>query len=1448
MEEVKTTGIFEQKFDLWNKKLLDLSRRNRLLNYKVRKAGTYKLDGDIEELFDKLVNGNGFVYKNSSNSQEDEFIRSRNRKLEYIRKQIKEAEDELGFNIGYAAFGMLEWGESNYFDKKLESPLVLVPIKIVRENLSSPIEITIKNDEDIVVNPVISKKLFDDFGVNIDSYNDFSQIKDALDYFKRQISDFDWTIHETIVIDTFNFQNLVIQKDLERNKDSLRNNPFIKAISGEQTDEVVQLFEGYNKEINLRKEPSVSRLQILDADSSQQEAISRARRGDSFVLQGPPGTGKSQTITNIIAEQLGMGRKVLFVSEKQAALDVVYKKLQHQGLSDFVLTLHNTKQKKGEIRNQLQSALLLSEKSYKFKDENLYLYSRLDEEVRDLDDYVDILHNANNKTQSIYYLQGKLSSVITADDLLFEVDESILELSHDEMERLLQMITKFAKLYITDSTRYNNNPWKNYEGELSFTKITELSTLCKDIIQLRNLSLNLNQRISCIVSNSFNSTEMRAGFHLLQKLMVEKNGSYSSRWITLNIEDIRLDILELKKLLNQQQNLIMSRNDNENEIREIFDEEFLRTENIEQHIKVLKYEYNSPFKRLFSTTYKEIFRKNKLLTKELKLDYEQLIYNFEKLSKIKSSDIELDNLNIKINEIKNRINEKLGKSYNYTGEMINNILNGVSWLLEIKQAFYKDDKWIISVEELQELIAGEKDVNWLELENLVSSFLDNEYRMDVLLQEFYELFPSINRDIDDIIYFIQELDFSKRDEFFAYKKIKNELLDTYKLSDFISKLERQPILSHLIYPIFLKRYLLLVLEKNPNYKKINQLSSKEIDERIENFKSHDKSTFSMARDRIFKYLVDRLPSVNDSIRISGGEIAVLKKEIAKKVRLMSTRKLIQSLPNLLPRLKPCIMMSPLTVSTYFSSTENWQFDLVIFDEASQVKTEYAVAAISRGKQIIVAGDSKQMPPTSFFDSYNDEGDLKDDEIDIEDLESILDELSVKIPETYLNWHYRSKDESLIAFSNKKFYNNRLYTFPTDNSDIHSNVQFTFTPDGVWESKLGNSIEADKVIEVIKNIAINYPNKSVGVVAFGMSQARVIEDKLFKFREENPELEAFFDESKHEPFFVKNLENVQGDERDIVILSVGYGKNPDGKLRMNFGPLTKSGGERRLNVAVSRARETMHVISSIRGVDIPIEETTNENRIIFRDFLEFAEKGIPALLGYEEHEEQKSPEFDSDFEENVYNFLVTKGYKVHTQVGASGYRIDMAILHPNIPGRYVLAIECDGAAYHSSKTARDRDRLRQEILESKGWNFYRIWSTSWIHDNVNEKNKLVNAIEKLIENYSMLSDDIVIENEETIPSNLITVTDSKVGDNLPRYNGDVYDFEENLYELSNIIMLVASRFVGYNVKDLMRYINKEVFGKLRLTKGYIDVYSSAFRLLIAHDRIVIKGGIIESVTR
>lgn len=1343
---------------------------------------------------------------------------------------------------------MLEWGEPNYFDKKLESPLVLVPIKILRENLSSPIEIIIKDDDDVVINPVISKKLFDDFGIIIDNYYDFSLIRDALNYFKRQISNFNWSIHETVVIDTFNFQNLVIQKDLDRNKDNLCNNPFIKAISGANTDEVDQLFESYNEEINLRKEPSISRLQILDADSSQQEAISRARRGDSFVLQGPPGTGKSQTITNIIAEQLGMGRKVLFVSEKQAALDVVYKKLQHQGLSDFVLTLHNTKQKKGEIRNQLQSALLLSENSYRFKDENLYLYSKLDEEVRDLDDYVDILHSSNNKSKSIYYLQGKLSSVIEADDLLFEVDESILEINYDEMEQLFQKIFKFAELYITDSTRHNNNAWKNYEGELSFTKITELSKLCKDILELRNVGLNLNQRISFIISNTFIATEMREGFQLLQKIIIEKNGNYSPRWLTSNIEDVKLYILELKSLLNQRQNLIISRKHNEDEIREIFDDEFLKTENIEQLIKVLKFEYNSPFKRLFSATYKEILRKNKLLTKELKLDYEQLICNFEKLALIKSNENELDSLDSRINEIQKNINEKLNISFNYTDDTIDEILNGIVWLLEIKHAFYKDNKWIISVEDLQELIAGEKVVNCLELEKLVNSFLDNEHRLDILLQEFYQLFPSINRDINDVISFIQKLDFSKRDEFFAYKKIKRELLDTYKLSDFISKLENQSILSNLIYPIFLKRYLLLVLEKNPNYKKISQLSSKEIFERIENFRFNDKSTFSMARDRIFKYLVDQLPSVNDSIRISGGEIAILKKEISKKVRLMSTRKLIQSLPNLLPRLKPCIMMSPLTVSTYFSSTENWQFDLVIFDEASQVKTEYAVAAISRGKQIIVAGDSKQMPPTSFFDSSNEEVDLKDDEIDIEDMESILDELSVKIPETYLNWHYRSKDESLIAFSNKKFYNNRLYTFPADNSDVHSNVQFTYVPDGIWESKFGNSIEADRVIELLKNIATNSPNKSVGVVAFGMNQARVIEDKLFKFREENPELESFFDESKNEPFFVKNLENVQGDERDIVILSVGYGRTPDGKFRMNFGPLTKSGGERRLNVAVSRARETMHVVSSIKGVDISVEESTNENRIIFRDFLEFAEKGIPSLIGYEEHEEQSSPEFDSDFEENVYDFLLNKGYKVHTQVGASGYRIDMAIIHPNIPGRYVLAIECDGAAYHSSKTARDRDRLRQEILESKGWNFYRIWSTSWIHDNVNEKNKLINAIERSIENYSILSDDIVIQNEEVTSSNLITTNGVQIGDNLPKYDGDVYDFQENLYELSNIIMLVAPRFVGYNVKDLMHYINKEVFGKLRLTQGYINVYNSAFRLLIAHERIVIKEEIVELVKR
>ncbi|SJZ72479.1 Part of AAA domain-containing protein [Pilibacter termitis] len=470
MQESGKGGFFEQKFEQWNKKLLDLSKKNHLLNFKPRKTGTFELskEGEIETLFTDLMEGEGYLFEvmtTSSSNEENKKIKDRTRKLDYIRKQIKQADDELGFNIGYVAFGLLCWKENDNHSKEFQSPLILVPIQIKRENLKSPIQISRKEDEEISFNPVILKKLFDDFGIEIDEKYEFKNISESLSYIESCIIGFDWSISRQVFIDTFNFQNLVIQKDLENNKEMIRNNPFIKAISGVKDEVVGKLFDEYNEEIDLKSESSKSRLQILDADSSQQEAISRARRGDSFVLQGPPGTGKSQTISNIIAEQLGLGKKILFVSEKQAALEVVYQKLKEKGLADFLLTLHNTKQKKSDIREQLEQVYNLSSNPHKFREEDSSRYELLDKKVHELNSYTELVHSQENSTgKSFYELHAKLSKVLLEDDLLFSVDKKLLSLKYEKMEVLFQKIHELGKMYITSTFRHKDNGWKNFKG------------------------------------------------------------------------------------------------------------------------------------------------------------------------------------------------------------------------------------------------------------------------------------------------------------------------------------------------------------------------------------------------------------------------------------------------------------------------------------------------------------------------------------------------------------------------------------------------------------------------------------------------------------------------------------------------------------------------------------------------------------------------------------------------------------------------------------------------------------------------------------------------------------------------------------------------------------------------------------------------------------------------
>jgi len=404
------------------------------------------------------------------------------------------------------------------------------------------------------------------------------------------------------------------------------------------------------------------------------------------------------------------------------------------------------------------------------------------------------------------------------------------------------------------------------------------------------------------------------------------------------------------------------------------------------------------------------------------------------------------------------------------------------------------------------------------------------------------------------------------------------------------------------------------------------------------------------------------------------------------------------------------------------------FDLVIFDEASQLPVWDAVGAIARGRQAIVVGDSKQLPPTNFFNKM--ENDELEDEEELEDMESILDECEAScFPNYRLKWHYRSRHEHLIAFSNYHYYGNDLITFPSATDQVPDlGVKWCYFPDGVYDKGVSrtNRREAEAIADEIAR-RLRDPKlreQSIGVVTFNLAQQNLIEDLLDAKRREFPEIDPYFSR-ENEPVIVKNLENVQGDERDVIFLSITYGPDPQGRISMNFGPLNREGGERRLNVAITRARLQVQVYSSLRADQIDLSRTKAVGAYHLKTYLDYAERGPRAIA--EAARFSGREDFESPLEEEVARALEKRGWTVHRQVGCSGYRVDLAVVHPEYPGRYLLGIECDGATYHSSTVARDRDRLREAVLRGLGWELHRVWSSDWWRNPEREIQQIEKAL-------------------------------------------------------------------------------------------------------------------------
>lgn len=481
---------------------------------------------------------------------------------------------------------------------------------------------------------------------------------------------------------------------------------------------------------------------------------------------------------------------------------------------------------------------------------------------------------------------------------------------------------------------------------------------------------------------------------------------------------------------------------------------------------------------------------------------------------------------------------------------------------------------------------------------------------------------------------------------------------------------------------------------------------------------------------------------------AGGQLGILRREFEKKSRHLPIRQLMLKAGNAIQAIKPVIMMSPLSIAT-FIPPGSIEFDLVIFDEASQVKPVDAFGAIIRGKQVVVVGDSKQMPPSNMFETISKDDENEEEDF-VGDMESILGLFVGKnAPQRMLRWHYRSRHESLITVSNHEFYDNKLVIFPSpDSQKVESGLVYNYLPETSYDrgGTRTNKQEAKVVALAVIQHAKNNPNLSLGVAAFSIAQMQAIIDEIELLRRSSPTYESFFTAHPHEPFFVKNLENVQGDERDVIFISIGYGKTAEGYFTMGFGLINNEGGERRLNVLISRAKIRCEVFTNLKSDDIDLNRSNAVGVKALKTFLKYAESGILDIP------KQTGKDFDSPFEEAVSKCLIDAGYKVEPQIGSAGFFIDLAVTDSDQPSRYILGIECDGATYHGARSARDRDRLRQAVLEGLGWRIHRIWSTDWFRHPERELKKVIEAIEnakvqgKLSESLKKRKKTELMENE------------------------------------------------------------------------------------------------------
>ena len=1358
--------VKHSKQRIWQNKLLNMTLRNSLLNFKptgksiqlicndlgiLEDALTAKEEFKIVEFFDgrKKEFENNFISIAKDDDIDElldhEFQNKRLRtfmgktetenKIRALYRAARASLEENGSNTLYLALGFLKWYETKVSEKALYAPLVLLPLEIVHKSAGQNFIIR-ERDEEPQFNITLLEKLRGEFnlvingldplpidGSGLDIKKIFATVRQAIKNKKR------WDVVDYAFIGQFSFSQYIMWNDIRQRSEELSKNKIVKGlIDGVLPETLPELVASETLDASFK--PSDMAIP-LSADSSQMAAICSAAKGCSFVLHGPPGTGKSQTITNMIANALFNGKSVLFIAEKMAALSVVQNRLEKQGLGAFCLELHSNKANKSSVMKQLNSALEFGKRQapseYKSEAENLH-------KMRvHLNSLMDKIHKVRASGYSLYDVIGFfeehpefVGAIPVKSNLVKSADSAKLKEWFDASDRFKIMGELCGNVSSHPLSDWNCCQYSETERE--------------------NISNFLDQLEHSVIHISEILSELKQKFTTLNIDSQDKAEALSSLCDNLGtIDALPLGVLfkgnsDFENALADACKNGRLRNEIQDKIDNIFEPEIYDIDAV-----ALRGEWKDASAKWFIPKFfgqRKTISALRRLAKNPKIDKDHVAEILDKLVEFKRHSKSIDESAAVLSNAYGNFWKSYKSDWN---------------LLEQQYALGTKQYGIISrlYNDPNDISAACKDIADL------GTFRERNNKILADFKRTYEETQNFWRFIRTLTNMEREIPFGDNWTSGLLEKIRSWKANLHGLRDWCNYNACKKTLADLGIKCVSRaiesgrvaisdvttafrtnvayRLIILYIEEDSELGNIN---ASLIEHEIKHYKQSIEKFAELTRKELIAKLSANIPS--STMVASSSEIGILKRSIASKCKGKSIRQLFDSIPTLLRKLTPCMLMSPISVAQYIGPTFP-KFDLVIFDEASQLPTCEAVGAIARGENLIVVGDPKQMPPTSFFKKgYTDE-----DNLDKEDLESILDDcLAISMPEMHLLWHYRSKDESLIAFSNYKYYDHKLFTFPSP-SDIEGCVKFIPVKGTYDRSKTRQNLAEAKLIveEIIRRLKDKSERKkSIGVVTFSVVQQNLIDDLLDDEFSKNPKLEEW-SKTSGEEIFIKNLESVQGDERDVIIFSIGYGPDHNGNVSLNFGPINNAGGWRRLNVAVSRSRYEMLVYSTLQPEQIDLNRSSSEGVAGLKAFLTYAKYGKRALPV--SHVAGATSAKDS-FKISIANELKKLGYNVELDVGCSKFKMDLAIVHPENEKKFILGILCDGKNYKKARTAKDRNVLQQSILETLGWNIVRLWSFEWFL-NREHRDSIVQGIKQKIDQIiEKEKQPVLIDDVETSP--------------------------------------------------------------------------------------------------